>query len=61
MDCESFLICTPRGEIASSDLFRGIFSPVRKIQKSYPSRANMLTKRKGHEEGYPGGFIFGLF
>ena len=49
MDCESFLICTLRGEIASSDLFSGIFSSVRKIQKSYPSRANMLTKLKGHE------------
>ena len=49
MDCESFLICTLRGEIASSDLFSGIFSSVRKIQKSYPSHANMLTKLKGHE------------
>ena len=25
MDYESFLICTPRGEIASSDLFSGFF------------------------------------
>ena len=47
MDYESFLICTPRGEIASSDLFSGFFFTVKKDAGLLPVTCQYANKTKG--------------
>jgi len=47
MDYESFLICTPRGEIASSDLFSGFFFAVKKDTEILPVTCLYANKTKG--------------
>lgn len=61
MDYETFLICTPRGEIASSDLFSGFFFAMKKDTEILPVTCQYANKLKGHEQEYNGGFTFGLF
>jgi len=47
MDYESILICTPRGEIASSDLFSGFFFAVKKDTEILPVTCLYANKTKG--------------